>query len=425
MQVKLKKVLVLLWLLVIGIMGFSQTSDTVTSSLIIALDVRPAFLDWENQIGPISGELSRFADSIQVKPQYVSGELYGMKCWVRTHNDFVRMVIKPGELSSIDFKAILNSLKKKSDDGYEYYSLTSFAKPYALMALKDNQRTNRTFLAIITDGYYNGKDDYYGEFEQYKKNNPYRDSFNATAFLKCIDGFQTNYYCKYIGKKTLTTRSYYDKEYEQTIQFYEYVPLQKYFTLESVLDFPQKIVANRTKTGYDLKLNIPKLDNKDYEVQKVLVNVSLNNTEKSFTKVFDLMQNDTISVLQSGYSINDLEGAEIELKAWVRWCDGVYNNTILHPNGSKFQGSEGLVRKIAIEIEPSAKVFGTDLPDFLYQLSKWTPDQNDAALGWEFIISFIVIIIVTVIAVVIGIYIYRKKVKKSSFYHPNPQEVKI
>lgn len=106
--------------------------------------------------------------------------------------------------------------------------------------------------------------------------------------------------------------------------------------------------------------------------------------------------------------------ANIEIKAWVKLCDGIYNNTVLHPEGSKLQGAEGLSRIISIELEQDAKILGIiPLPDFLFYMSFWTSSQITAANSWAWILIFIAIA-----AIVYIIY-------KSNIYKPNTKEIKI
>ena len=89
----------------------------------------------------------------------------------------------------------------------------------------------------------------------------------------------------------------------------------------------------------------------------------------------------------------------------MKLCDGVYNNTILHPHGSKLQGASGLFRTIAIQKEKDAEILGVvDLSDFLFTISFWTSSQSAAAYSWGWIIIFIVLVIVVYIIYKTNIY---------------------
>ena len=110
----------------------------------------------------------------------------------------------------------------------------------------------------------------------------------------------------------------------------------------------------------------------------------------------------------------DKNDAQIELRSWVKLNDGVYNNTILHPDGSKLQGASGLTHIIKVEPEDNAKILGIiPLSDFLFYLSFWTSSQETAATvwGWIFVLS------------ALGIIIYA--IYRNNIYKVDPKEVKL
>ena len=93
----------------------------------------------------------------------------------------------------------------------------------------------------------------------------------------------------------------------------------------------------------------------------------------------------------------------LSLKSWVRLKDGVYNRTVLHPDGSELQGAKGLNREIHVIFESDTKILGfIPLSQVLYKASFWTDNQDVAASvwGWIFIIVFVIIAIAIVLLIV-------------------------
>ena len=256
-------------------------------------------------------------------------------------------------------------------------------------------------MVIITDGVYNGNDDYYGE-ASYVKNRFTEEGKNQ--FKKEIKSVQTNYFCQFIEQRPINGGY---------VQLYEFIPLQQYFALESVLSFPHNIIAERKKGEYQVKFPIVGIKNDDYKIERLVVTVSSGSGDVIFKEEVTPGKELIINIPNDKlYGI--VSSANIEVKAWVKLCDGIYNNTILHPEGSKLQGAEGLSRRINIELEHDAKILGViPLPDFLFYLSFWTSSQTTAANSWAWILIFIAIA-----AVVYIIY-------KSNIYKPDTTKIKI
>lgn len=256
-------------------------------------------------------------------------------------------------------------------------------------------------MVIITDGVYNGNDDYYGE-ASYVKNRFTEEGKNQ--FKKEIKSVQTNYFCQFIEQQPINGGY---------VQLYEFIPLQQYFALESVLSFPHDIVAERKKGEYQITFPIVGIQNDDYKIERLVVTVSSGSGDVIFKEEVTPGKELIINIPNDKlYGI--VSSANIEVKAWVKLCDGIYNNTILHPEGSKLQGAEGLYRRINIKLEDDAKILGViPLPDFLFYLSFWTSSQTTAANSWAWILIFIAIA-----AVVYIIY-------KSNIYKPDSTKIKI
>ena len=395
----MKKFLLLLLCFITTYPSFCQVDDKKENELlIVALDVRSRVKTYWSA-SSISNCISGILAKNNIKPDNVSGVLYGIEEGAPTPTGFSKLKVEPEPIKN-SYVGLLETLHSQIPYG-TFYSITSFAKPYSLMALKGKQNTNRTFMVIITDGVYNGNDDYYGE-ASYVKNRFTEEGKNQ--FKKEIKSVQTNYFCQFIEQQPINGGY---------VQLYEFIPLQQYFALESVLSFPHDIVAERKKGEYQITFPIVGIQNDDYKIERLVVTVSSGSGDVIFKEEVTPGKELIINIPNDKlYGI--VSSANIEVKAWVKLCDGIYNNTILHPEGSKLQGAEGLYRRINIKLEDDAKLLGViPLPDFLFYLSFWTSSQTTAANSWAWILIFIAIA-----AVVYIIY-------KSNIYKPDTTKIKI
>lgn len=372
----MRKVLSIITVLLMSLSVYSQTdSDKQESSLIVAFDTRSRVNNYSWSASRVASGIDNILSRNHIVPDYVSGVLYGIRQGSSTPTGFSRLIVEPSRVSN-GYVGLLATLHSNIPIG-TFFSITSFAKPYSLMALKDKQFTNRTFMIVITDGNYNGNDDYYGE-ASYVKNGFSEEG--KSQFKNDIRNVQTNYFCQFIDQMPVNGGY---------MQLYEFIPLQQYFALESVLDFPHELVAERTKSNYTLRFPTKIISNDDYEIQKLELSLIVGDGVL-LTQEMQPAQEITLNI-----SKEDIDKVHIEIKAWVKLCDGVYNNTILHPHGSKLQGSSGLFRTIAIQKEKNAEILGViELPDFLFAISFWTSSQFAAAYSWGWIIIFIVLAIV-------------------------------
>lgn len=395
----MKKFLLLLLCFITTCPIFCQVDDKKEHEfLIVALDIRSRVETYWSA-NSISNSISSILANNNVKPDYVSGVLYGIEEGAPTPTGFSKLKVEPKSVRN-SYVGVLETLYSQIPYG-KFYSITSFAKSYSLMALKGKHNTNRTFMVIITDGVYNGNDDYYGE-ASYVKNKFTEEGKNQ--FKREIKTVQTNYFCQYIDQRPINGGY---------IQLYEFIPLQQYFALESVLSFPHSIVAERKKGEYQIKFPIVRVKNDDYKIERLQVTVSSGNGDVIFKEEVTPDKELTINIPNDKvYGVDSR--ANIKIKAWVKLCDGIYNNTVLHPEGSKLQGAEGLSRIISIELEQDAKILGIiPLSDFLFYMSFWTSSQTTAANSWAWILIFIAIA-----AIVVLIY-------KSNIYKPDTKEIKI
>lgn len=393
----MKKFILLLFSLITVYPVFCQIDDKKkTELLIVALDMRSRVNTYWSA-SSISSSIYSILSHNEVNPDYVSGVLYGIEDNAPTPTGFSKLAKEP-ETAKNSYVELLETLHSQIPSG-TFYSITSFAKPYSLMALKGKQSANRTFMVIITDGEYNGNDDYYGEASYVK--NKFTEK-GKKQFKREIKSVQTNYFCQFIDQRNINGGY---------IQLYEFIPLQQYFALESVLNFPHDIVAERKKGKYQVKFPIIAIKNNDYKIERLVVTVSNGESKNDVIYKEEVTPNKELII---NIPNNKISNANIEVKAWVRLCDGIYENTILHPEGSKLQGANGLSRKFNIKLEEDAKILGVlPLPDFLFYLSFWTSSQSTAANSWAWILILIAIAVI--------VYILYK----SNIYKPDTKEIKI
>lgn len=367
--------------------GLAQIDDKKQEShLLIALDRRAPNVSFNWEESEVHRCFLNLLQSKGIIPTTMSGYVYGIPERAKTPETFALQIVSQCAYDE-NFTPVLRKLYNNLRDREIYYSITSFAKPYVLMAAQKAKLTNRTYLAVITDMKYNGNDDYYGEIKFAKLN--FSQEGNA-MFKRDIKNVQTNYFCEFIGEVSISGG---------WISLYEYIPLQAYFSMESVLSFPKEVKAVREKDGYRCEITPESIGNTNYIVHKIKMVLRQDTTviaEKYFKS--RNFSNKTFS-----FSVpNEYKGVElsISISAWVKLNDGVYGNTILHPMGSNLQGAKGLNRTIAVETEEDALILGTfTLTNALFEMAFWTNDQQTAAVawGWVFIISGIVIIVISVV----------------------------
>ena len=151
----MKKILLLLLCFITTYPSFCQVDDKKENELlIVALDVRSRVKTYWSA-SSISNCISGILAKNNIKPDNVSGVLYGIEEGAPTPTGFSKLKVEPEPIKN-SYVGLLETLHSQIPYG-TFYSITSFAKPYSLMALKGKQNTNRTFMVIITDGVYNVK----------------------------------------------------------------------------------------------------------------------------------------------------------------------------------------------------------------------------------------------------------------------------
>lgn len=352
----------------------TQAQEYANNHVIIALDARSNLKsNWSYNKAVIGDNLSKLLHANGIEDGMVSTLTYSMDS---LENDLSKYTHKIAVAEDFTLEDICNYWKKLSetrDEGVRF-SLLSLAKPYCLKAVKvdsdDNSAklTYRTYLILITDLKYNGNDDFHDEL----RHKPGMSQSMLNKILGEVKIVQQNYFYDFISQIQL------NKGY---MMLFECIPQQKYFALESVAEYPHNIIAKRTKDGYSLEFGFISYNNPNYNLLKSEVFVGNETvTVNGYNKVKVLIPSNV-------WQKNDTIHAKI--KSWVRLLDGIYNRTILSPDGAELQGKDGLNKIVVVQREPHAKILWiVPLPDFLFNMSFWTSDQAIAAGVWSVIILF-------------------------------------
>ena len=382
----MKKVLSVLILLVSFV--HLQAHDFAKNHVIIALDARSDInvnpSNWSYNTNVIGENLSKLLHANGIEDGIVSTLTYSMDSRENDLSKYTHKIAVAEDFTLEDIKNYWKKLSETRDEGVRF-SLLSLAKPYCLKAVKvdsdDNSAklTYRTYLILITDLKYNGNDDFHDEL----RHKPGMSQSMLNKILGEVKVVQQNYFYDFISQIQLN-RGY--------MMLFECIPQQKYFALESVAEYPHNIIAKRTKGGYSLEFEFISYNNPNYNLLKSEVLVGNETvTVHGYNKV---------KMLIPSYVWQKSDTIHANIKSWVRLLDGIYNRTILSPDGAELQGKDGLNKIIVVQREPHAKILWiVPLPDFLFNMSFWTSDQAIAAGVWSVLILFA---LVTFIIYLIG-----------------------
>ena len=377
--------------------------------LIVSIDLRSeiTMYDREYAISKIKSVIPKMLRKYNITEGYASVQFFSVNEDATNLEEYVKNINTPFSL----FSNVNNALAGISEsDFYKYhgnlYSVVTIAKPYSLLKFRDiapDRLIEKTYLILVTDYKYNGNDDFYGEL----KHIPKISEEIKELIMNTIKDVQQNYFYKFIAEENISRYLY-----SGYISLFEVIPLQQYFSVESVLDFPHKITATRTKDGYKAIFKISQLDNPNYR----FISSDAFIPVEGYNEIRLVKLNQDVIFNIPDELVNQIgeDNISINFRTWVQLIDNVYNHTILSPDGDKLQGSEGLNRIIKVELEKDAEILGfIPLTDGLYNISFWTNSQNVAAATWGVIFIFILL----------GIMIFV--IWRSTQYKSKKNDVKI
>lgn len=385
-RIKISHIVILLTLVITMSRFDCMAYEIYENHVILALDARNEMQlnpdNWSNCKNIIKDKLPRILENQNIESGIISSIVFSIPELDSNLDNYIKKH-KVAEIFNLDnIGSYWEELSKVSLDGNRF-SLLSIAKPYSLMALKaednDNALVERTYLVLVSDLKYNGNDDFYDEL----RHKPNVNKSTLNSILNNVKNVQQNYFYSFIDQVELP-RGY--------LMLFECIPQQKYFALESVVDYPHEVTARRTKTGYIADVKISSFDNPNYEL--IDIEGRYNTSESKRLEDFGVM---TFSLGQDAFQSSDT--THIDLKARVRLIDNIYNRTVLTADGSELQGANGLNKRIIVKKEDNAKILGMiPLVGPLYKLSFWTDNQQTAAVSWGII--FIIILIAIVLLIV-------------------------
>ena len=396
------------------LMGINAFCNEKKNHVIISFDLKSDVMMNNRRdytIKQVKEVLPQILKTNGINSGYVSLQTFSASENAENLDDYIIELKAPfTEFSNISI--VLDNLQSSDFSGImpgEGYSLLTVARPYSLLKFKEQKNeilVDRTFLVLITDNKFNGNDNYKKELDDAS---PYGIKYNAAVkknIMANMISVQQNYFYELIDEKSICYYNDYYVSKKGSMTLFEVIPLQQYFSVESVLDFPHTITATRTKDGYKAIFKVNQLDNPNYRFisSEAFLPVE-GHDEKRHVK---LNQNEIFDIPESLVEQVGEDNISIDFRTWVQLIDNVYNHTILSPDGDKLQGAEGLNRSIKIKLEEDAKILGfIPLTDGLYDISFWTNDQSVAAATWGVI--FILILLGIMIFIIWRSTQYRSK----------------
>ena len=401
----MKKIILICAFIILCVEGLCGTDNHV----IVSIDLKSNIAKYECDytVSEIKKIVPQILKENDIHGGYASMHFFSAHSDASDLDTYIEDIITPFAPYT-DISSVLANLDKNDFTNHkgEYYSIISVATPYSLLRFRNTKPdilVQNTYIVLVTDYKYNGNNDFYGELQHVKGiTEPTR-----AAIMDIVKDVQQNYFYKFIGEKTLSVNS--RKAY---ISLFEAVPLQQYFAIETLLDFPHTITAKRTKDGYVAEFEINQLDNPNYRFVSSEACMPINGYDQK--RPLSIGKEEIFVIPEKLVEQVGKDNLSINFSTRVHFIDNVYNHTLLAPEGSRLHGSEGLKRNVKIILEEDAKILGfIPLTDGLYKMSFWTGDQHIAAITWNLIL----------ILILGGILIYI--IWKSTQYNTNDHEVKI
>ena len=419
----------------------AQTDDFVKDHIIVAFDkagcdellkkeeTRMAVIDYLFKTGTVEKGTSLYneGDMISVMgfcTDPMQNNMKGFSYGVNVPGEN-RLFLRSGmsvnlarsRFSQYNWDALISYKSPIIKDSHKKYSLVSVARPYCLKTAKidsdkynDKCLTNRTFIIMVTDHRYNGNS-FYDEVlyiaEKHGKNVGMSMSAMYDRIFDVCHDVESDYYIKFITSTPIGGK------YSGFVEVYEYVPHQSYLSLSSVVDYPSAIDAKRLPgKKYEIDVSFNKRENEHYRIKRLDVKMKFPDGRDSLKTFFDMD-----SIRFSKVFHRDSCPEKLEVRAWLRVMDGVYNSTILTPSASAadYLGGKGLNIALPVVLEPDAEVLGVPLPDWLWL--GYDRNQYEAAMLMEFL-AIAAIVLLLVIVVIILYFSFR-------YYKPDKDDMTI
>lgn len=286
-------------------------------------------------------------------------------------------------------------------------SMITGSKYYSFRALYDKNEgkgANRTYLLQVTDGVFNGDNDYQTEFQRgYKGINGILD---YAEFRETIISITENYHFKLLKEYPIKG------EYKAIL--FEVTPNQT--TLNSVLNYPAYLGIHRVRGGYRIEFDY---NNVTVDSQNPHSGYKLHRLEISPKKNGEVIKTEAFTKDACHVSIDidgdDVSGdtLQVEMRAWLEPKDDIYSGLIMNPYDENFKN---LNVNLSLPLDNDPKIFGViPLYDFMWW---WYPnDILYAVYIWDIIIVFIVLVLV--------VYTSYRIYNSITRYNPKNEDIEI
>lgn len=327
-------------------------------------------------------------------------------------NNFSWLSLSKENLRSTLGKNWNSTVLQSYNPGDNGFSLVSVSKAYALRAVPsyEGKYADRTFLIMITDHHYNGND-FYDEIRNFikvQKEKKIAYPLNVDSIFAKSYNVEQNYYIRYISHKEVDEEKY--------VEFYEYVPLPLFFSIQSVIRYPTNLRAVRNRDGsFEVKLPIQWIENKGYHLLRLeafpnetdQIMYSTPNNAIVTTELPDNLR----------FILHDNKAKYIQIRGWLILNDGFYNGTLLSADSNNPRQTirDGLNVLITIDYDADATIWGSKkLAKFGWFLLPLVDDQYRAAHIWEY---YILPLMVLLLLAYLG---YR--LARTEYYTPKASE---
>lgn len=381
----------------------AQTGKELRKHVIIALDRHPGnypLMDASIMV-PRMNEI--LEDILSSEEDYVSVVNYSLGINDSTFNKYTTCTVNWSS-SKVFFVTMANYWPEvayllHSNEGAPCSMITG-SKYYSFHALykkNEGKGANRTYLLQVTDGVFNGDNDYKTEFQRGYKG--IKGILDYAEFRETITSITENYHFKLLKEYPIKG------EYKAIL--FEVTPNQT--TLNSVLNYPAYLGIHRVRGGYRIEFDYNNVtvdslkSHSSYKLHRLEIS-PMKNGEPIKTAAF---------TEDAGHVTMDIDGSDVsgdllkvEMRGWLEPKDEIYSGLIMNPYDEDFKN---LNVNLSLPLNNDPKIFGViPLYDFMWW---WYPnDILRAVYIWDIVLVLILILVM--------IYIQRTLSKKMGLYIP-------
>lgn len=300
--------------------------------------------------------------------------------------------------------AYFQGCRRAADQGYGPFPLLTGAKQFSLLSVantKNGKYANRTYIAMVTDNWYAGMDNYQKEFLRVFEGKSVKQKPKFDAYYGPITSiFKFTELCS----EPIDGNN--DGNYR--VYLYEVKPTTN-IALSSIVDYPADLGLHRVKGGYRIDFNYQSVDPM-YRVERIEVTLKDNNGNITTAISDDNNRIFSKEVIETSRLPHD--SVNMTIRGWIHQNDTLYGGLLMNPYDSEYPRLNLTLR---IPIAKEATVFGFPLLDTFWW---WFPNNaKHAALLWELLI---VLILLTLL-----VFILRKLLLKRAIFIPEDSSIKL